>query len=130
MLWLEFVTLGLLEIIVVDKIDCGDDEAEVDEEKNALLLWLISEDLVSTLTFDNGDNGAGYNDWVGGNSSYVNGGTLRYRDIFWIDDVKLIFECSSLWFNSCWDGNNESPFVNDVRRQQHVCDVIDIGNTS
>jgi hypothetical protein len=40
LLLLEVVTLGLLDI-VAENIDCGDDEAEVDDEKNALLLRLV-----------------------------------------------------------------------------------------
>lgn len=112
MLLLYVVRLGILVISVVEKFDC--DDADVDDERKALLLWLGSEDFEFIFTIGNEDNNGGDNDWVGGNSSYVNGGTLRCGDIFGKNEVTVTFECSLLWLAICWDGNREAPLANDV----------------
>jgi hypothetical protein len=117
LLLLEVDALGLLDNIIAENMDCGDDEAEVDDEKNALLWRLVLVAFEFTLTLSsigNGGNGGGDIDRVGGNSSYVNGGTLRCGDIFCIDEDIVAFECSSLWLNICLDGDTQVPFANGV----------------
>lgn len=132
LLSLEMVAFGTRETMSEEKTDCGDDDADVDDEKNALLFWLVLEGFAFILTFNevgNGGNGGGDGVWVGGNSSYVNGGIFCCGEIFCKDVVTVMFECSSLWLGVCWDDNLETLLANDLW-QEHECEILVIGSRS